>query len=180
VLQQSPFSETAEDEFGLGDIAESILIAPQDTKQLWAIGPAFFLPTAQEKTLGARKWAVGPNAIGLVHEGPWIVGAIGSQLWSFAGDEERRNVNLTTISPFLAYTTAKAFTFQLEADVIYNWDSRTSEDALTLPITLSIAHVRRLGRHLVNVGVGGRYYVDAPEGGPEWGVRFFVTYLFQK
>lgn len=28
--------------------------------------------------------------------------------------------------------------------------------------------------------VGGRYYADKPEGGPDWGLRFVVTLLFPK
>lgn len=181
VNQPSLIPGDSDDDTGLGDVVQSILIAPQDARQLWAVGPAFIFPTGQEEFIGNKKWSVGPNAVALVQEGPWIAGAIGSHFWSFAGDDDRRNVNLTTVSPFVAYTTSPtAFTFQLDVDVLYNWDAGNEQDAWTIPINFSIAHIRRLGRNLVSVGVGGRYYAESPENGPEWGVRIFLTYLFRK
>ena len=27
---------------------------------------------------------------------------------------------------------------------------------------------------------GGRYYAEGPSGGPEWGARFVITFLFPK
>jgi hypothetical protein len=32
----------------------------------------------------------------------------------------------------------------------------------------------------VQFSIGPRYYADKPDGGPEWGVRFTVTFLFPK
>jgi len=32
----------------------------------------------------------------------------------------------------------------------------------------------------VSVALGGRYYVAAPEGGPEWGVRLGITFIFSR
>jgi hypothetical protein len=38
----------------------------------------------------------------------------------------------------------------------------------------------KLGNQPVSIGVGGRWYAEAPDGGPEWGVRFVFTFLFPK
>jgi hypothetical protein len=32
----------------------------------------------------------------------------------------------------------------------------------------------------VSLGIGGRYYAEAPDGGPDWGIRLLVTLLFPK
>lgn len=178
VRQESPVPG-GDDQSGIGDIGQSILLAPQDREFMWAVGPAFLFPSSDERFIGLGKWAVGPNAIWLEQKGPWIGGVIGAHLWSFAGDDDRRNVNLTTLSPFVAFTTKDAFTFLLEIDGIYDWDKGTHE-AWLVPIDLSISRVRRLGRHLVSVGAAGRWYAESPDNGPEWGVRLFVTYLFEK
>jgi hypothetical protein len=178
VRQQSPIGD-GDDQFGIGDIGQSILLAPQDRKYIWAVGPTFLFPTSDERFIGLDKWAVGPSAIGYLDRGPWAAGLVAGHLWSFAGDDDRRNVNVTTLSPLLAYTTRDAFTFLLDVDAIYDWDTGTEEGWL-VPINLSISKVRRLGRNLVSVGVAGRWYAESPENGPEWGVRVFVTYLFAR
>jgi hypothetical protein len=179
VHQQSPV-EGPEDECGLGDVAQSVLLAPQHGDVHWAVGPAFLFPTSSDPILGNKKWAAGPNAIVLDQTGPWTYGVIGSHLWSFAGDDSRRNINLTTLSPFVGYTTQSAFTFLLEVDALYNWDADDAGQAWTIPMTFTVSHIRKLGRNLVNLGVSGRYYADAPDNGPEWGARVFVTFMFRR
>jgi hypothetical protein len=176
--QQSPFPGL-EDECGLGDITQSFLLAPQDRASLWAVGPTFLFPTAGHEFLGLRKWGAGPTGIALVQEGPWTAGVIANHLWSLAGDEDRPNLNLTSVSPFVGFTTHDAYTVLLEVDVLYDWDNPV-DDPWTVPVELTVSRVRKLGRNLVNVGVGARYYASTPENGPEWGVRVFVTYLFRR
>jgi hypothetical protein len=40
------------------------------------------------------------------------------------------------------------------------------------------AQLLKLGRLPIQFEVGGRYYAEAPRGGPDWGLRFVVTLLF--
>ena len=35
--------------------------------------------------------------------GKWVIGALANNLWSFAGDSDRDNVNLMTVQPFVNY-----------------------------------------------------------------------------
>jgi hypothetical protein len=179
IVHQQSFFPGGEDECGLGDISQTFLLAPQDRRYLWAVGPTFLFPTAGHDFLGVRKWGAGPTGIALVQEGPWTAGIIASHLWSLAGDDDRPNLNVTTLSPFVGYTTHNAWTVLLEVDTLYDWDNPV-DDPWTVPINLTVSRIRRLGRNLVSVGVGGRYFVSTPENGPEWGVRVFVTFLFRK
>jgi hypothetical protein len=32
----------------------------------------------------------------------------------------------------------------------------------------------------ISLGIGYREYVETPEGGPDWGLRFILTFLFPK
>ncbi len=43
------------------------------------------------------------------------------------------------------------------------------------PITLL-----KIGKLPVQLGIGGRLYAERPEGGPDWGIRFTMTFLFPK
>ena len=38
----------------------------------------------------------------------------------------------------------------------------------------------KIGKQPVALTVGGRYYADKPDGGPDWGLRFSVIFLFAK
>jgi hypothetical protein len=38
----------------------------------------------------------------------------------------------------------------------------------------------KVGSQPIQLSAGVRYYVEKPDGGPEWGLRFAVTWLFPK
>ncbi|MDO9161631.1 MAG: hypothetical protein Q7U43_04655, partial [Methylococcaceae bacterium] len=78
---------------GLSDVSLQVLLTPNRTGQfLWGVGPTLVAPTATEKMLGSGKWAAGPIVGGLYINGPWVFSTIASNVWSFAGDESRRDV----------------------------------------------------------------------------------------
>jgi hypothetical protein len=52
------------------------------------------------------------------------------------------------------------------------------DDQWTIPLNLFAAQLLKLGRLPIQFTVGGRYYAEAPCGGPDWGLRFVVTLLF--
>ena len=83
----------------------------------------FLLPTATEETLGTGKWGAGPTGVVLVQRGPWTVGALANHIWSFAGQEDRPDVNQTFLQPFLNDTTPKATSFFLNTESTYYWES---------------------------------------------------------
>jgi len=43
-----------------------------------------------------------------------------------------------------------------------------------------IAQVIKLGGHPVQLFGGVRYYMEKPDRGPDWGLRFGLTFLFPK
>ena len=49
-----------------------------------------------------------------------------------------------------------------------------------MPANLIVSQLLKIGKLPISFGVGGRYYAEKPEGGPEWGLRFVVTFLFPK
>jgi hypothetical protein len=82
------------DEFGLGDIQTSLFLSPAKPGAfIWGLGPIFQFPSATDDSLGQEKWAAGPTAVALAIQGPWVVGALVNNLWSFAGDDDREDVN---------------------------------------------------------------------------------------
>jgi hypothetical protein len=167
-------------QFGLGDTTQSLFFSPKAPGPgglIWGVGPAFQWPTGTDEELGTGKWGVGPTAVGLVQRGPWTFGALGNHIWSYAGDEDRGDVNSTFLQPFVNYTTKKATSFALNTESTYNWEA----EEWSVPINLMVNQMLKLGKQPVQVGVGARYWADSPDGGPEgWGARFNFVLLYPK
>jgi len=66
----------------------------------WA---TFQFPTATDVELGSGKWSTGPGFVVFLSDRALHVttGFLVLNLWSFAGDEDRANVNAMTLQPFL-------------------------------------------------------------------------------
>ena len=171
---------TGEDEFGTGDIVQSLFfspVAPTVSGWIWGAGPVFLIPTASDEFLGGEQWGVGPTGVALKQDGPWTYGALANHIWSFAGEDDRADVNATFLQPFLSYTTPEAVTFTFNSEATYDW----SADDLALPVNGVVSKVMKVGGQLISVGGGLRYWVEESEASPEgWGLRFFVTLLFPK
>jgi hypothetical protein len=167
-------------EFGLGDITQSLFFSPKAPGPgdlIWGIGPVALIPTATDDALGAGQWAAGPTAVALVQRGPWTVGALVNHLWSFAGDDDRADVNTTFLQPFVAHTWPTATTLSLNMEMSYDW----REDQAAPAVNVLVSQMLRVGAQLIQVGAGARYWLDGPEGGPEgFGARAQLTFLFPR
>jgi len=70
---------------------------------VWGAGPVIQAPSATSTILGAGKWAAGPTAVAVFMEGPFVLGALANNRWSFAGDGSRSSYNQMLLQPFLNY-----------------------------------------------------------------------------
>ena len=164
---------------GLGDITQSFFFSPKAPTAggwIWGAGPVLLLETATKDALGAGKWGVGPTAVVLRQERGWTYGALANHIWSVAGSDERTRVSATFLQPFLSFTTPTSTTFTVNTESTYDWVGHR----WTVPINLSVSQLVRLGTQPVSVSAGIRSYVSRPEGGPDWGLRLTVTFLFPK
>jgi hypothetical protein len=161
---------------GLSDIVQSFFFSPKAPVGGWILGfgPVLLYPTATDDKLGTEKWAAGPTALALKQTGGWTYGVLANQLWSYAGNEDRRSVNATFVQPFISYATKTKTTFGLNAESTYDWN----ESQWTVPLNLSVSQLVKIGGMPVQFQVGGRYYAEGPSGAPEWGLRFVITPLF--
>jgi hypothetical protein len=173
------------EESGLGDIVQSFFFSPKEPTSrgwIWGAGPVFLLPTATEQTLGGEKWGAGPTAVLLKQSGPWTVGMLASHTWSFAGDDDRADVNATFVQPFASYLFRKTYTtVGLNTETTYNWDAEDSDDAWSVPVNLTVSQMLKIGKQPIQLTIGPRYWAASPDAGPEgWGARVALTFLFPK
>jgi hypothetical protein len=157
-------------QFGLGDINLSFFFSPKQPTAggiTWGVGPVVLLPTATDSLLGGKKWGAGPAAVGLALRGPWTVGMLANHVWSFAGDDDRPNINNTFLQPFAAYTWPSAWTASVQTETSYNWES----EQWSVPINGAVSKLVTFGKLPVSLQAGVGYWLDSPDSGPE-GFRF--------
>jgi hypothetical protein len=162
---------------GLGDTTMSFFFSPKEPGPgglIWGAGPVVLVPTATHPFMGGEKWGAGPTAVGLVQTNGWTVGALANHIWSFAGEDDRNDISVTFLQPFISYTTKTHTTFTVNSEATYDWN----ESQWTVPLNAMVSQLLKIGKQPISVQLGGRYYAEGPSGAPEWGVRFAVTLLF--
>ncbi len=167
-------------ETGLGDITPSLFFSPKEPGAggwIWGVGPVFLLPTASDKTLGGEKWGAGPTAVVLNQKGPWTFGLLANHIWSFAGDDDRGNINATYMQPFVSYITKTKTTFGIATESTYDWEG----NYWSVPLIAQVAQLFKIGPQILQLSVGAKYWAASPNNGPEgWVARVQLTFLFPK
>lgn len=165
---------------GLSDIVQSFFFSPSkptDSGLIWGVGPVLLLPTGTDMLLTTDKWGVGPTAVVLKQDGPTTYGALINHIESVAGDDNRSDVSATFLQPFWSRTTAKLWTYAVNAEITSDWEN----DNLSIPVNGTVSKLMKWGKQRVQIGGGLRVWLDSPATGPEGvGLRFQLTLLFPK
>ena len=165
---------------GLGDVLQSVFFSPKQLTEsgwVWGAGPVLLLPTATNDLLGADKWGLGPTAVALKQGGPYTYGMLANHIWSVTGDDDRPDKSATFLQPFMSYTTKAAVTYSVSTESTYDWKS----EQWAVPLNANVSKVMKLGKQLVSVGGGVRYWAESTDAGPEgFGVRLQFTLLLPK
>lgn len=122
------------------------------------------------------KFGLGPTAVLLKQQKGWTYGVLANHLWSVAGDGNRDDVSATFLQPFVSYTTKKFTTFGVNTESTYDWEN----SQWTVPLVGQVSQLVKVGKQPVQFTLGAKYFADKPDGGPDWGLRFAVTFLFPK
>jgi hypothetical protein len=176
IYAQSPV-KGGSDHSGLGDITQSFFLSPKEPVDGWIIGagPVGYYPTATDSALGAGQWGAGPTIVALRQEHGFTYGILANHIWSFTGWGDQP-VNSTFLQPFFSYTTKTFTTFAVNTESTYNWDA----GQWTVPVNFMVQQLVKIGKQPIAFQFGYRYYAERPINGPDWGLRFTVTFLFPK
>lgn len=160
---------------GLGDTVQSLFFSPKKAGPfIWGAGPVFLLPTATDDSLGTERWGMGPTGAILKQDGPWTYGMLANHIWSFARNDDRKEINVTMLQPFMSYTFKTATTLGLNTEATYDW----SAGQWTVPVQAQVSQLVKIGKLPISLGLGGRYWVEGPDSAPDWSMRFTMTFLF--
>jgi len=170
--------EFPKNETGIGDILQSFFLSPKGSVGGWIVGagPVFNYPTDSDNLLGSGKWGAGPTAVILRQDQGWTCGLLTNHVWSFAGNRDRSEVNATFLEPFISFTTKTYTSLGMNTESTYDWKAHQ----WTVPVNFMLQQMVKIGGQPVSLQLGYRYYAEKPVYGPDWGVRFQLTFLFPK
>jgi hypothetical protein len=165
---------------GLGDMNISLFFSPTNSGQvIWGLGPILQFPTATDEVLGTRKWAAGPSAVALTMMGPWVVGAVGSQLWSYAGNNDRDKVSAFVFQYFINYNLKDGLYLTSSPIITANWEA-TSGNKWVIPFGGGAGKLFKIGKQPINTQLQAFYNVEQTTFGPDWTLRAQVQFLFPR
>ncbi|MBV8196700.1 MAG: neuromedin U [Candidatus Eremiobacteraeota bacterium] len=156
---------------GLGDTQEQLFFAPKTKpgQLIWGAGPIIQFPTASPNTLGTGKWSAGPDAVVLVTPGKWVIGALFTQLWSFAGIANRPNVSAFLTQPFVNYNIANGWAVSTAPVITANWTA--TQNKWAVPVGGGVSKTFKNGDQLMSLAVLYYTYVSRPLASPQTNLR---------
>ena len=165
--------------FGLGDLNPTFFLSPaKPGKLIWGAGPTFTLPTATDSRLGTSQWSMGPAAVALSMQGPWVFGALANQQWSFAGWGDQ-DVSAMLIQPFVNYNLPDGLYLVSAPIITANWEA-SSGDKWTVPVGGGVGKLFKLDKLPINTQLQAFYNVERPQLAADWQLRFQLQFLFPK
>lgn len=163
---------------GIGDMQEQLFFGPKTKpgRLIWAAGPIFQFPTGSPATLTSGKWAAGADAAALVMPGKWVMGALVTQLWSFAGPTNGRNVNSFLLQPFANYNLKNGWAIVSAPIITANWAA--AENRWAVPVGGGITNTFKDGDQLMQVSVQYYTWVRRPLASQQTQLRFVWSLLW--
>ncbi len=166
-----PFDDT-----GVGDALVSAYVVPQKGKLILGYGGAMMVPTASEDYFGTGKWSAGPTLVAAMKvPGKYTVGGLLTHMWSFAGDDDREDVSMTTIQPAISvFVNRRGTALIVGSETTYNWEA--DEDEWQIPVSLGVNQILPpFGRFFLGVGIAGSYYIEKSKYAQEWDLRGTIS-----
>ena len=178
---QPPLTPAGSAVGGVGDISLALYFSPARTSGslIWGIGPAFVFPSANHEVLGQGKFSTGVSAVALTIQGPWLVGALVTEVVSVSGEAYRRQVNQMLVQPFINYNFRRGWYLTSSPIITANWRAPGSQQ-WTVPLGAGGGRAFRLGRQAMNAQVQTFDDATHPHASGNWTLRVQFQLLFPK
>jgi hypothetical protein len=167
---------------GLGDVVYEGFFSPAaPTGLIWAAGPLVMLNSSTDDRLGSGHTSLGPAIVTLRQSGPWSIGALITQAWSFAGDDRRPAISQFQLQPIVSYTLDPRHTIAFNGTMVANWHAHPASQVWTVPVGMTYSILtRRPGSVPTNFIFGGGCNIIRPAGGGDLFVRAQINLIFSK
>ena len=178
---QPAFSPAGSAVGGVGDISLALYFSPARTSAslIWGIGPAFIFPSAGHQVLGQGKFSTGVSAVALTIQGPWLVGALVTEVASVSGESYRQQVNQMLVQPFINYNFPRGWYLTSSPIITANWKAPGSQQ-WTVPVGAGGGRAFRVGKQALNAQLQAFDDVAHPHDAGNWTLRVQFQLLFPK
>lgn len=164
--------------FGLGNINATFFLSPANPgKFVWGVGPVFGFPTNTSPAVGSAKWTFGPSVVLLGTPGPWTIGVLANNVWSWAGGGSQ-NVNALLVQYFVNYNFKGGWYLTTSPIITANWNAAPYSNKWTFPVGGGFGKLQFIGRLPINLNAAVYYNVWHPDVGPTWQLRLTLAFLF--
>jgi hypothetical protein len=110
--------------------------------------------------------------------GPWVLGGLLNQLWTYMDANEGPSVNMTTFQPFINYNIgSEGWSLAFAPIITANWSAPDGEE-WTVPLGFGVSKVAAVGSRPVSVSI--QYYrnVERPSTTGDNQIRFVCSFLY--
>ena len=166
--------------YGFGDLNPSFFLSPaKPGKLIWGVGTAIVLPTATNPVLGQGKWSMGPSVVLLAQPAKWTLGLLVNNVWSFAGQSSRTDVNQMLFQYFINYNLKKGWFITWQPTLTANWEA-SNGGRWVVPFGGGVGRIMKLG--FQPVSLTAQVYGNGihPQGASPWNLRLQIAFLFPK
>jgi hypothetical protein len=165
---------------GIGDLQQQVFFSPSKPgKLIWGVGPIFSLPTATTAPAETGSWGAGPTFVALTMKGPWVIGALANNVWTFADSGDSTEVNQFLLQPFINYNFGKGWALAYAPIITANWDAPSGNE-WTVPVGIGISRTVVFNKRPMSLSA--QYYHNAkrPDGSAANQLRIIVSLLYPK
>jgi hypothetical protein len=166
--------------FGTAPMQVTTFLTPRNPTNgwVWGVGPIVQAPTISNPALGSNVWGAGPAAVLVYSGGPWVLGALVNNVWSFGGTHGPggNSYNNSLIEPFLNYNFGEGWFVYSDPLITANWEAAGTK--WTVPVGGGVGRVVRIGKLPVKFEAGLFYNVVKPAGDGHWTLNTEVALIF--
>lgn len=161
---------------GLGDLVLFDLVVFNESWGRWGVGPVMLFPTASHDELGSQKWAAGPAVGFVVRQSGLMWGLFNQNLFSYAGDGDREDVDISILEPIINYSLPDQWSLGTsEMNITYDWEAG---EWSALPLGIKLSKLLRFGKLPVQLSGAYEYNFQNDRVSPEWTFNFTAKFLF--
>lgn len=124
-------------------------------------------PATSSAVGSTNTWGLGPSAVVLTIQGPWLFGVLVNNVWSIAG----ASTNDLLLHYFLNYNFCKTGWFLTSAPILTaDWKAASGQQWV-VPFGAGGGKIVHLGELPLNLSAAAHYNVVHPDVGPLWQLR---------
>jgi len=163
---------------GLSDISFTTFYTPGGSSTMWGVGPILEFPTGGSQR-GSEKWSAGLSGVVLAQPGKWTLGLLANNVWSYAGTDDRDDVNKGLLQYFAVYQLGGGWYLNSAPTITVDWQADSGQQ-WKVPFGAGGGKVMFVGKLPVNIQAQAYTFVEKPDVGPDWQLRVQVQFLLPK